>query len=1048
MSRRLTLDTTLDNLKREAKRWLKALRAGDAEARARFQPAFPGAPAEPALRDVQRALAREHGFAGWNALRQAVAAIEASRGSDAREAAIRQLLETAARGDAAGVADLLDAHPDIVNERAVIPGHTGLRTALHHAVGHEAVVECLLARGADPNIRDEGDNATPLHFAAEREDLRVIRLLIEHGADPIGAGDHHELEVIGWATCFGSGRAEVVDYLIGHGATHNIFSAVATGAVAAIRALATASRGDLDRAMDGTNRRRRPLHLAIVKRRPESLAVLLELGADTEAVDAGGMTPLDQAAVAGETDLVQRLIDHGAQLRLPAAITLGRVTESESLQRADPDCLKPGHEWGTLIVRASERAPGPVIRALIRAGASVHVRDDTATSVDGAEGYTPLHAAAFHGNAEAVAVLLEHGANPNVRDGRYCGTPAVWADYAGHAGVRDRILAGRIDPFQAIDYGLADRIPGIVQREPWLLEKPFGEYARCESRPGQWWLEPWHTPLVWAVINGRVAAARALLEQGAAQPVPMTPDNRTLVQLAREAGHEEVAQLLLRHRRVEATHEGRVRWFVKNACPDHDIRGRPEHAMARHAAARMLRRHPELAHDGIHTAVICGDLPEVERLLAARPEAATEPGGPKDWQPLLYLCFTRLPSIRAASENAVAIARLLLDRGADPNVFFMAGDSRYTPLVGVIGEGEEDRPPHERRDALARLLLERGAEPYDIQVLYNIHFHGDALWFLELIHEHSVSLGRAADWRDPEWRMLDMGGYGTGARYLLDVAVRHDDRALAGWLLAHGANPDAPPPSDPRSPKCSLYEEALRMGHAGVADLLLRHGATPIDIALDDEETFVAACLRLDRQQIQAAIAAHPEFLHSPKAIFAAAERDRADVVGFLLDLGVPIEIENDRKQRPLHAAAWSDALRVAELLIARGANVDPIEAEWGNTPLDFAVHEQHERMIELLGRYSSEVWNLVFTGKVERLREVLGRQPERARVTGETNETPLMWLPDDEVAALEVVKLFLAHGADASVRDRNGLTAAEYAGRRGMEEAAALLRRAEDGGE
>ena len=63
--------------------------------------------------------------------------------------------------------------------------------------------------------------------------------------------------------------------------------------------------------------------------------------------------------------------------------------------------------------------------------------------------------------------------------------------------------------------------------------------------------------------------------------------------------------------------------------------------------------------------------------------------GPKRWEPLLFLAFTRLP-LQQANDNAVAIARALLDHGADPNVFFMAGDSRYTPLVGVIGEGEED----------------------------------------------------------------------------------------------------------------------------------------------------------------------------------------------------------------------------------------------------------------------------------------------------------------------------------------------------------------------
>jgi ankyrin repeat protein len=58
-------------------------------------------------------------------------------------------------------------------------------------------VKALLERGANPNTRCEGDCATPLHFAAEKGHLGTIRLLVEHGADPIGDGDYHELEVIG-----------------------------------------------------------------------------------------------------------------------------------------------------------------------------------------------------------------------------------------------------------------------------------------------------------------------------------------------------------------------------------------------------------------------------------------------------------------------------------------------------------------------------------------------------------------------------------------------------------------------------------------------------------------------------------------------------------------------------------------------------------------------------------------------------------------------------------------------------------------------------------
>jgi hypothetical protein len=72
MPRHVSPRTTLENLRREAKRWLKAIRAGLPDARERFDRAVPQAPSDPTLRDVQHALALEHGLPGWSALKRLV----------------------------------------------------------------------------------------------------------------------------------------------------------------------------------------------------------------------------------------------------------------------------------------------------------------------------------------------------------------------------------------------------------------------------------------------------------------------------------------------------------------------------------------------------------------------------------------------------------------------------------------------------------------------------------------------------------------------------------------------------------------------------------------------------------------------------------------------------------------------------------------------------------------------------------------------------------------------------------------------------------------
>src|SRR5262249_50249435 len=75
MSPELPPGRTLDSLKKEAKRWLKALRANVDEARARLERALPDLPHPPSWRDVQHALAREHGFPGWAALKATLASM-------------------------------------------------------------------------------------------------------------------------------------------------------------------------------------------------------------------------------------------------------------------------------------------------------------------------------------------------------------------------------------------------------------------------------------------------------------------------------------------------------------------------------------------------------------------------------------------------------------------------------------------------------------------------------------------------------------------------------------------------------------------------------------------------------------------------------------------------------------------------------------------------------------------------------------------------------------------------------------------------------------
>src|SRR5580765_267977 len=252
-------------------------------------------------------------------------------------------------------------------------------------------------------------------------------------------------------------------------------------------------------------------------------------------------------------------------------------------------------------------------------------------------------------------------------------------------------------------------------------------------------------------------------------------------------------------------------------------------------AARLLARHPAIAHHSIHSAAMCGDLAEVRHILSRRPSAATEKGGREGWEPLLFVCYGRLP-VAEAGGNAVAIATALLDAGAAANVRMDQGDPGFLALTGAIGGGEFSQPPHAQARELAALLIERGADPYSPQALYDTSLGGDDPFWLEYLYDLSERRGEASRWSAPssQWPQTGM------LDYLLGNAVNGNQLVRAAWLLAHGARAQG---SNYYSRRPHHTEAVLR-GHAQMADLLAQHGASAQP--LGDHEAFIAACAGAD----------------------------------------------------------------------------------------------------------------------------------------------------------------------------------------------------------
>lgn len=450
-------------------------------------------------------------------------------------------------------------------------------------------------------------------------------------------------------------------------------------------------------------------------------------------------------------------------------------------------------------------------------------------------------------------------------------------------------------------------------------------------------------------------------------------------------------------------------------------------------ARRLLARDPSLVTENLWTAATCGDVEAVRRVLAADPEAASRTGGPMAWTALSAVCYGRVDDI-----NAVTIATLLLDAGADPSVSIDDGwGNPFTPITGAIGLGEGVKPSHPQARALVDLLLARGANPFDTQALYNDSIAFDDPYWMDRLWQACAAVGRTADWSQTEGPQLG-GKIKVGTlNYLLGNAVTNRHVARVRWLLEHGADARTRH-SYTQQP---VHTVARLAGFTAVTALLEAHGAIPD--RLSPSEQLVAALASGDEVTARALLAEHPAPTHRAHLLALMASRGQARAVTLLLELGADPHLVDHEGATALHRAAQSGSVDTVAALLAAGADVNRRDARWQGTPLSWAVVLHKRAIIEYLVPVSRDVRALTRLGRVERLEAVLAETPALAnhRLTGVTEPTPLFCLPEDAALATEVVRVLLTHGADPMVRDAKGHTAELAARQRGLDEAADVMR-------
>jgi serine/threonine-protein phosphatase 6 regulatory ankyrin repeat subunit B len=295
-------------------------------------------------------------------------------------------------------------------------------TPLHLAIrcGHIDCAQILLSHGAMVDIFSDSETVillhqliykeTPLHTAARRGDMEAISLMLQHHA--------------------------TVDARVNDALTRgtSLFLPVRTGHIGAVEILLNAG-ADLE-ALDDW--RRSPLHEAVMADKHAVCKVLIDRGAEVNVRDERACTPLHMAT-SKSVSIVELLLKRGAnanlrdgdgQTPLHFAAAQGKVAVAELLKKVvDVDCQG---QWSETPLHAAARhGRTSMVEHLCHRGTNAACPDKF--------GRTPLHWAAKEGHVDVVKVLLNWDAPTKLRDA-LGGTPLDWARVDRHSQICKLIM--------------------------------------------------------------------------------------------------------------------------------------------------------------------------------------------------------------------------------------------------------------------------------------------------------------------------------------------------------------------------------------------------------------------------------------------------------------------------------------------------------------------------------------------------------------------------------------------------------------------------------
>ncbi len=277
--------------------------------------------------------------------------------------------------------------------------------------GNAAILARLLQAGADPNAPLSQTGDTALMMAARTGKLDALRVLLDHGAKVNAMETWGGTTALMWAVS--ERHPEVAKLLVDRGADVNAksyFVPAASGR--GFEGAAPIPPKPNQKIEEFASGWMTPLMFAAREDNLESARILIQAGADVNAVGADGKDALGLALFNGSYDVASLLIDSHANVNhadVQRFTPLFWAVDRRNMETA------PNFPW---MVTTD---PLPVIKKLLDAGANPNALVNSTPRARMREGSprivfaTALMRAAFAGDLELVKLLLAHGADPHIQ---------------------------------------------------------------------------------------------------------------------------------------------------------------------------------------------------------------------------------------------------------------------------------------------------------------------------------------------------------------------------------------------------------------------------------------------------------------------------------------------------------------------------------------------------------------------------------------------------------------------------------------------------------